>query len=155
MEAAKLKFAKRTLRVQRCKTLPGSKVKVAPASTSKQEKAKGRPSETQSRPKHAVVPVPVVVPKGDPKLGEKLAGLSKESRKEAKAKDADRVARRLAKKKARNALEKSGVTPRGDLKKTRSRERKKGGVKINTGKKTGKPRVRSERAANLKNAKKQ
>ena len=37
-------------------------------------------------------------------LGEKLAGLSKDERKQRKSTDVDRVARRLAKKKARMAL---------------------------------------------------
>lgn len=152
LEAIKLKFAKRTLRVQRCKTLPGSQVKVTSGkpipNASKLERAKGRHPE----PRAAIVPV--VIAKGDPKLGEKLAGLSKEMRKEAKSKDADRVARRIAKKKARNALEKSGVKVSNDLK-LRTRERKKGGLKVNTGRKTRKPRVRSDRAATLRNGKKQ
>lgn len=46
-----------------------------------------------------------MVPKGDPALGDRLRGLDKDSRKVVKSGDADRVARRLAKKKARNAME--------------------------------------------------
>lgn len=87
LEETKLKFAKRKLRVQRCKTLPGSKF---PATTTpKSEKP---------------APAAIVVPKGDPLLGEKLAGLSKDERKQLKSTDVDRVARRLAKKKARMGL---------------------------------------------------
>ncbi|KAF4617160.1 hypothetical protein D9613_005949 [Agrocybe pediades] len=87
LEEDKLKFAKRKLRVQRCKTVPGAKEVV----NQKQKKSRGPP-------------VPIVVPKGDPRLGEKLAGLPKEERKQLKSTDADRVARRLAKKKARMAM---------------------------------------------------
>ncbi len=78
LEQDKLKFAKRKLRVQRCKSSPGTKQVV----THKER-----------------IPA-VVVPKGDPRLGEKLSGLPKEERKQIKSSDADRVARRLAKKKA-------------------------------------------------------
>lgn len=90
LEQDKLKFAKRKLRVQRCKTLPGSRaatVHQAPASESRKAKT-------------AIVQLP----KGDPLLGDKLAHLSKDERKKVKSSDADRVARRLAKKKARMAL---------------------------------------------------
>ncbi|KAF8967173.1 hypothetical protein BDZ97DRAFT_1656759, partial [Flammula alnicola] len=79
----KLKFAKRKLRVQRCKTAPGTKQVIT------QRKEKG-PA--------------VVIPKGDPALGERLAGLPKDERKQLKSTDADRVARRLAKKKARMSM---------------------------------------------------
>ena len=146
-----MKFAKRTLRVQRCKTLPGAKVKIA---TKASPVSKTSPSDGRKTPRQP--PVPIVVPKGDPKLGERLIGLTKESRKEAKAKDAERIARRLAKKKAKNALDKSGVKAKDDMK-HRMRERKKGNAKgtVNTGRKTGKPRMRSDRAAGMKNVKKQ
>ena len=90
MEEDKLKFAKRKLRVQRCKTLPGSKI-VAGTKTSHAKQ--GRSTQ-----------VPVVIPRGDPALGEKLAGLPKEERKKLKSTDADRLARRLAKKKARMSM---------------------------------------------------
>ncbi|KAF8195586.1 hypothetical protein BJ912DRAFT_957479 [Pholiota molesta] len=87
LEEEKLKFAKRKLRVQRCKTAPGTKQLV----TQRKERAPA-----------------VVVPKGDPRLGEKLSGLPKEERKQIKSTDADRVARRLAKKKARMAMPPKG-----------------------------------------------
>ncbi|KAF9223006.1 hypothetical protein BS17DRAFT_707694, partial [Gyrodon lividus] len=82
LEPGKLKFAKRKLRVQRCKIIPG-------ASATK-DASSVKSARTPNR-----APVPDV-PKGDPSLGEKLANLSKEERKQAKASDADRVARRMA-----------------------------------------------------------
>jgi nucleolar protein 12 len=84
LEEEKLRFAKRKLRVQRCKTVPGDKLQV--------------------NPKTRVVAAPLVIPKGDPALGERLAGLPKDERKQLKSSDADRVARRMAKKKARMAM---------------------------------------------------
>jgi len=45
------------------------------------------------------------MPKGNPDLGAQLAHLSKADRKAAKAVDPARIARRIAKKKARNALQ--------------------------------------------------
>jgi len=92
LEQDKLKFAKRKLRVQRCKTLPGSAAPVVPHTHRPSRKV--NPTVTKGM-------APVTVPKGDPSLGEKLAGLSKEQRKQLKSSDADRLARRLAKKKAR------------------------------------------------------
>ncbi|KAG9315964.1 Alpha/Beta hydrolase protein [Chiua virens] len=107
LEPGKLKFAKRKLRVQRCKSIPSSSsVKKEPSS--KLVKA--------SKP----APIPSV-PKGDPSLGEKLATLTKEERKRVKAADAERVARRVAKKKARMTLAKEGVPVKG---KERERVRK-------------------------------
>ncbi|KAL1744989.1 hypothetical protein HDZ31DRAFT_82256 [Schizophyllum fasciatum] len=76
LPAGALKFAKRKLRVQRCKTVPGA-------------------------PKAQAPRTPVVVPSGDPTLGSRLAGLPKDARKAAKAADAARVARRAAKKAAK------------------------------------------------------
>ncbi|KII86694.1 hypothetical protein PLICRDRAFT_143118 [Plicaturopsis crispa FD-325 SS-3] len=139
LEETKLKFAKRKLRVQRCKTLPGQ---VRPAA---------RPSgPTESTPRKAVA----AIPKGDPALGEKLAHLPKDERKQVKSTDADRVARRLAKKKARNALAQWGIKP---IVKERDRDR------VRKPKKTEKnapvhrkkeARVRSEKSLTKRNAKK-
>jgi nucleolar protein 12 len=84
LEETKPKFAKCKLRVQRCKTLPSSSTK-SPI--------------TVATPKYKETPI--VIPKGDPLLEEKLAGLLKDERKST---DMDCVARRLAKKKARMAL---------------------------------------------------
>lgn len=81
----------------------------------------------------------------------RLAGLSKDQRKEAKASDPSRLARRLAKKKARAALEKAGVKEGG---KTRMRDRKVKKDVVNTGKKDGKKRIRSDRIMEKRNIKK-
>jgi nucleolar protein 12 len=100
MEDTKLKFAKRKLRVQRCKTLPGGGkvVSAKPPPRPPAVPAKAAPRLQGERPPRTPVP------KGDPTLGARLASLSKEERKQAKAADADRIARRAAKKKARMAL---------------------------------------------------
>ncbi|TFK61546.1 hypothetical protein BDN72DRAFT_849568 [Pluteus cervinus] len=106
MEEGKLKFAKRKLRVQRCKTIPGVTIPSKSLSTSTTTKPPNAKiaTVTHRRP----IPVPVV-PKGDPTLGAKLAGMSKYERKEVKATNADRIARRLAKKKARIAFGNASV----------------------------------------------
>ncbi|KAJ6534042.1 hypothetical protein DFH09DRAFT_1043654 [Mycena vulgaris] len=80
----KLKFAKRTLRVQRCR------VGAVSSSTA-------RPGGATSTSKSTFPPAP---PKrGDPTLGARLAHLDKDARKAAKKADADRVDRRAEKKK--------------------------------------------------------
>src|SRR5258707_15877922 len=110
MEEPKLKFAKRKLRVQRCKTTQGKGVK---HSTTPQKSSSTKTSiEKLAHP----------IPKGDPSLGEKLVGLSKEQRKQRKSTDPDRVARRLAKKKSRMAM---SSTVGKTLRKERSRVRSK------------------------------
>ncbi|KAF8799366.1 hypothetical protein BYT27DRAFT_7227870 [Phlegmacium glaucopus] len=139
LEETKLKFAKRKLRVQRCKTLPGSKLPDTAAPKSKKRD-----------------PTTVIIPKGDPFLGEKLAGLSKDERKQRKSTDADRVARRLAKKKARMALASSvGIVKSQG--KDRERARKTTGQrKPSGGKKDSKSRgrIRSAESVAKKNTKK-
>ncbi|KAJ7099333.1 hypothetical protein B0H15DRAFT_543104 [Mycena belliarum] len=78
----KLKFAKRTLRVQRCR---------AGAASASTAKAAGVVSKST---------FPAAPPKrGDPTLGARLAHLDKDARKAAKKADADRVDRRAEKKK--------------------------------------------------------
>ena len=96
-----------------------------------------------------------MVPKGDPSLGTKLAGLSKDERKKAKATDADRVARRLAKKRAKSLAEK-GVKSKGDRERVRKRtsERKEGGHRGKGKKDKPKKRVRSGNALMKMNTKK-
>ncbi|KAK7060349.1 Nucleolar protein 12 [Paramarasmius palmivorus] len=149
LDSSKLKFAKRKLRVERCKTLPGVSTKVS--SSVKQPKSSEKPRQNMPGP----------VPKGDPGLGEKLAHLSKEARKQAKATDSTRVARRLAKKKARMALAVPGKGSDSELKiqsKDRNRERKtaadkKGNRKHGVGSAT-KGRVRSEKSIAKRNLKK-
>ena len=142
LEELKLKFAKRKLRVQRCKTLPGTSVQVKSNPIKK-----GKVSAPAKRTPHA----PVVVPKGDPTLGERLAHLPKAVRKQAKAADGDRIARRLAKKKARMAM----GTPKKVDGVQRERTRKASGQgTVNPGKKTSKPRLRNEKNAKARNVKK-
>ena len=106
-EAGKLKFAKRRLRVQRCKGTTGPSQPGRGAKGSKQQglTQKSTIPEQESR-SSASDPVWKRV-KGDPRLGERLKGLSKEERKEAKKSDAIRQARRLDKKKEKVALEKA------------------------------------------------
>ncbi|KAF7362484.1 RRM domain-containing protein [Mycena venus] len=85
----KLKFAKRTLRVQRCKAASAS----APSNTTKAADAKSTPSKSKST-------YPASPPKrGDPTLGARLAHLDKDARKAAKKADPDRLLRRAEKKK--------------------------------------------------------
>ena len=108
-----MKFAKRKLRLQRCKTIPGSKL-------SENSNATPKTAPTSKRARKDIV-----VPRGDPQLGEKLAHLSKDERKKAKASDPDRVQRRLAKKRAREAV--SAAKVRGTTGKERHRERKSSG----------------------------
>ncbi|KAG5642548.1 hypothetical protein DXG03_002587 [Asterophora parasitica] len=150
MEPVKLKFAKRKLRVQRCRTLPGSS-----ASTRQATAGKGESKNKNSG--HPPAPAPIVVPKGDPSLGEKLAHLPKDARKQAKASDADRVARRLAKKKARMSMGGKVVSKDRD----RERVRKTGaaagaaGGKKNVGAGSNKKgRVRSDKSMAKRNGKK-
>ncbi|KAJ6497409.1 hypothetical protein C8R45DRAFT_1211303 [Mycena sanguinolenta] len=85
----KLKFAKRTLRVQRCRVLN---------STSKPDPAKSTAaSASNSKSKSSY---PATPPKrGDPTLGARLVHLDKEARKAAKKADPDRLLRRAEKKK--------------------------------------------------------
>ncbi|KAG2123797.1 hypothetical protein DEU56DRAFT_43003 [Suillus clintonianus] len=142
MEELKLKFAKRKLRVQRCKILPkGSATDKATA------------SKITSTSNSAGAAPPIDVPKGDPSLGEKLATLSKEERKQIKAVDADRLARRMAKKKARMALAKQGVPVRGK-EKERERARKTGAVKKAAIAPRKQSRIRSEKSISKRNMKK-
>ncbi len=105
LDAAKLKFAKRNLRIQKCKTLPSGKITKRNEPTgiaSRMKQARSRDTEARNT-------LVAAVPRGDPTLGERLRTLSKEERKEAKAGDSSRVARRLAKK-----LRKSGQGRRGE-----------------------------------------
>ena len=107
MEAGKLRFAKRKLRVQRCKGSSGPSQHGRGTQGSKlQELVQKGTTPKQGVRGLASDPVWKRV-KGDPKLGERLKGLSKEERKEAKKSNALRQARRLEKKKAKVALEKA------------------------------------------------
>lgn len=142
MDAKQIKFAKRTLRVQPCKTIPTANTlqntikKVAAgsggggASSGKKDKTK-RPYVRSG-----------VIPKGDPLLGEKLKDLSKEERKTIKSSDADRQARRLAKKKTKMSLEKDKAKGAVKLTLTRS-EREKTSASKKPKAKKGKKRAPS------------
>ncbi|KAI0250990.1 hypothetical protein BJV78DRAFT_1127163 [Lactifluus subvellereus] len=149
LEPGKLKFAKRKLRVDRCKTLPRSSKTPGPSNP----RAAATPStiapSRSARPPTNPTPT-AVLPKGNPDLGAQLAHLSKAERKAAKAVDAERVARRLAKKKARNTLR----VP--EQKKDRMRVRKNTAEHKNTGAAAPqkKSRVRSERSVARRNTKK-
>ncbi|WVF65790.1 hypothetical protein IAT40_000524 [Kwoniella sp. CBS 6097] len=110
MDASKIRFAKRTLRVQSCKTLPSATtlnntIKFMAAGTGVNSSGKGD-KKSAAKPNKPFVR-PGAVPKGNPKLGEKIKDLSKDERKAVKSADADRQARRMAKKKARMGMEKA------------------------------------------------
>ncbi|GBE84863.1 hypothetical protein BKA93DRAFT_827131 [Sparassis latifolia] len=147
LEQDRLKFAKRKLRAQRCKIPPGSKVTTRPARPLKSSTASSsvvkHPGTAQARTAPA--------PRGDPTLGTKISHLSKDERKHVKAADPDRVARRLAKKKAK-ALAEKGVKVKID----RERVRKRAGEKKAPGalQEKVKRRVRSGRALAKMNTKK-
>lgn len=146
LEEGKVKFAKRKLRLQRCKTLPGQ-AKLSSLVNGPRTGKTGNDPKSQGAPEF----VPSI-PKGDPSLGEKLASLSKNDRKKVKAEDADRIARRIAKKRARNALATEGVKIKG-----KERERVRKPVKPGQfrPKKEGKgSRVRSAATVSRRNTKK-
>lgn len=147
LEPERLKFAKRKLRVQRCKSLPGGTKQSKVAATRSAAATHGKPEHSNARARGAP---PSVVPKGDPTLGAKIASLSKDERKKVKATDADRVARRLAKKKAK-ALAEKGVKSHD---KERERVRRKPKDQVKGGAEKGKKRVRSNKALMKMNTKK-
>ncbi|CAK9781236.1 hypothetical protein CC85DRAFT_266311 [Cutaneotrichosporon oleaginosum] len=95
MPSAKLKFAKKPLRVQACKTLPPAAKRAAAAAKSDGKDGKDGKAKKERAPKRTA---PATLPKGDPSLGDRLKGLSKDERKAAKHADATRLARRMAKK---------------------------------------------------------
>ncbi|THH29117.1 hypothetical protein EUX98_g5066 [Antrodiella citrinella] len=147
MEELRLKFAKRKLRVQRCKTLPGAKTKIPPS------RKNAPPPNPQAAASSRRVPS-APVPKGDPNLGAKISHLSKEERKDVKKGDADRVTRRLAKKvaKSKMALIEKGVKSKiSDRERSRKRPND---YKSKAGGDKKKGRVRSEKAISKLNTKK-
>lgn len=136
MDSKKLKFAKKPLRVQQCKSLP---VIAKPSkSTPSASSASTSKAATINKPRYVK---PASIPKGDPTLGDRLASLSKEDRKLAKSADADRLARRMAKKKMRGQMEKQ---EKGAVKLHASKGEKDRGKRKNVGGNKGKKR--SERA---------
>ncbi|QRV92788.1 RNA recognition motif protein [Ceratobasidium sp. AG-Ba] len=146
IEAGTIKLAKRKLRIQRCKTLPGA--------TLPKLKPKERPSDVRP-PKSPTLTSrrssAPTVPRADPALGDRIRSLSKEERKAVKSSDADRVARRLAKKKARVEMER-GARKAGGRKENPLGGRNGGKGKVAKGGK-GK-RERSDKATLRKNVKK-
>ncbi|EIW59245.1 uncharacterized protein TRAVEDRAFT_147166 [Trametes versicolor FP-101664 SS1] len=154
LEAPKLKFAKRKLRVERCKTLPGapklkSDVPIRPPA---------RTPSSRPDPPHMHSARHGPVPRGNPELGAQLAHLPKDERKRAKATDPERVARRLAKKRA-GALADKGVKSSRVGEKERERVRKPrpaGGKERGVAKEQQRPkkRVRSGKAIAKMNTKK-
>ena len=169
LEQEKIKFAKRKLRVQRCKaatsaSTPGKNKtqKRTTASSSSPRKGKTATGGTIANPRSSGsasirVPASRSIPKGDPNLGKQLEHLSKEQRKQEKAANAERVARRLAKKQVKAAMTKEKSKFRMDGKgKERARVRRKGegSGASSAGKKATKPRVRSEANLAKRNMKK-
>lgn len=173
MDPDSIKFAKRKLRVQRCKTVTGQHIEDAKTKISRTTEIsslnktssnypndKQRTSTTFDPSMRTKIPE---IPKGNPYLGQKLIGLSKEMRKQVKATDHDRLARRLAKKKARAALARANVGAKGsgfsarngNDKKERARQRKSvRGKETGNLKKKSKGRVRSDKALAKMNVKK-
>lgn len=151
LEPEKLKFAKRKLRVQKCKTVPGASLSSA---APKGAQAKP-PVNTPTHSNRFNFTPRAELPKGDPTLGTRIAALPKEQRKAAKAADPTRTARRLAKKKVRMSMEKDlqkGATKGKERFRERKDRREKG--TMNKGKKDAKKRVRSEKSLEKRNAKK-
>ncbi|KAH9162167.1 hypothetical protein EDB89DRAFT_2026774 [Lactarius sanguifluus] len=148
LEPGKLKFAKRKLRVERCKTLPGvlgrpSSGVTTATTTSTTPPSRGTHSQSSR-------PTPTPVPKSNPNLGTQLAHLSKAKRKAAKAVDPERVARRLAKKKARNALQ----VPEQGKDRVRMRKNTTEHKGVGAPARRKKSQVRSERSVEKRNTKK-
>lgn len=141
LEPEKVKFAKRKLRVQRCKNIPACGIpKPKPHAPRTPPNANGR----------RLFPTLPVIPKGDPTLGRQLEHLSKDERKQRKSEDSDRVARRLAKKKVKSAMDKAGVKAEG---RERSRKRASDPKKMAVAPKV-KGRLRSDANLKTRNGKK-
>lgn len=107
MEPTKVKFSKRKLRVQRCKANTGapSGPVISPKSGGTKQ---GLKSAADSGSRSITTSLTSSKPhRGDPLLGERLKSLPKEERKEIKKQDANRLARRMEKKKKRQALDKA------------------------------------------------
>jgi nucleolar protein 12 len=122
---------------------------VPPPRLAPQQKSR---SETQSgRPLPSAPALTASIPKGDPRLGEKIASLSKDERKKVKATDVDRVARRLAKKKAKALADKGVKSKDTGKERVRKRSKDKGATPDRS---KSKKRVRSDKALLKMNIKK-
>jgi nucleolar protein 12 len=132
LPSSKLKFAKKPLRVQPCKTLP-SHIRIHG-----KDAASGGKDKAAVAAKRALPAGPI--PRGNPALGDKIKDLSKDERKAVKATDADRLARRMAKKKLKvaSAHKETGAVKLAATKAEKKRTDKK--VKAKVG------RVRSSHA---------
>ena len=106
MEPTKLRFAKRKLRVTRYNN-KGDGSALAKAEPKHSSKVLAKASSIRNKKSAATT----IKHRGDPLLGDRLKGMSKEERKDAKKNDANRLARRLEKKKSRLELEKSLTKP--------------------------------------------
>jgi len=163
LEQGKIKFAKRKLRVQRCKAItsastPSKKRTERAVPVSQKDKTISGGAITNPRSSGSTpvrVPTPGSIPKGDPSLGKQLEHLSKEERKKEKAANADRVARRLAKKQVKSAMTKDRLKFGGDGRgNERARARKVSGGSSFGKTKAKKSRVRSEANLAKRNVKK-
>lgn len=137
------------MRVQPCKTLPsalgGRDIKPVPTKDAKSKNGKPVKSERKVPVKKVAPVVPIAKVHGDPKLGDKIATLSKDERKAFKATDATRLARRAAKKqsaKLKDAMANKRDKVKLDVKGT---SKKLSGTRDKS--KAKKSRVRSEHAA--------
>lgn len=153
LKSDKLKYAKRYLRVEQCKTLPSAlggrddakaKAAAAAAAASKTSKAPGAGKQGRSDSKPIKKPiVPAVL--GDPTLGSKIAAMSKEDRKAFKSSDPTRLARRAAKKQSAKLKEATaGKRDKVKLDVKGTSKKLAGGREKSKAKKS---RVRSENAA--------
>ena len=144
LEPSMLKFAKRKLRIQRYKVIPS----LSTLTSGKQDKTTFTVSSRAEKAK-ATAKSSVTLPVGDPTLGKKLAGLSKDERKAAKAANEDRLKRRLAKKKLKDVVKKAEGGK--DRKRERSKLQHKTGGKAKV---INKGRIRSEKSVAKRNVKK-
>ncbi|GAA99713.1 uncharacterized protein L969DRAFT_82989 [Mixia osmundae IAM 14324] len=135
IEASKVKVSKRKVRLERCKTsaaLKSIKVKKEAAAGSLQgSKAAVDKRDPKRDRTHKTHPLPKVRVNQD--IGEKIKDLSKEERKEYKANDESRLARRLEKKRAKAALLKAD---------SRSKQKEK----LRTKRDSGKPKMSSKKS---------
>ncbi len=109
MDEAKLTLDKRILRVKKCKVVTSKNTNASLNTTSGVPSRFGSGSTSTVPQSHRLFTPKRSASKGDQRLGERLRGLDKETRRSIKQSDPDRVARRLAKKKSRNALEHEGL----------------------------------------------
>lgn len=120
-------------------------MKAAAVKDAKDKKSHFKDSKPKYPAKASNIPATGKLPKGDPTLGDRLASLSKDERKVAKASDPERLIRRAAKKEAVKA--KAKMASKRDKVKldVRGTSKKLKGGRADVGK-AKKSRVRSGRA---------